>query len=135
MVPSVYFSFFCLLVSSVSNFHPDTRRWWWSLFLGSLVQLCCGEGGTLQTNITGMCGECSQCFSPTGFAPAHSMCAFPVYAAQVLGCSAGNCLVRALDCRHSLGLSHSGSSSQVLHKGAELVGPLFCALPRSEQLS
>ena len=25
MVPSVYFSFFCLLVSSVSNFCPDTR--------------------------------------------------------------------------------------------------------------
>ena len=25
LVPSVYFSFFCLLVSSVSNFHPDTR--------------------------------------------------------------------------------------------------------------
>ena len=25
VVPSVYFSFFCLLVSSVSNFHPDTR--------------------------------------------------------------------------------------------------------------
>ena len=25
MVPSVYFSFFCLLVSSVSNFRPNTR--------------------------------------------------------------------------------------------------------------
>ena len=25
MVPSVYFSFFCLLVSSVSNFSPHTR--------------------------------------------------------------------------------------------------------------
>ena len=25
MVPSAYFSFFCLLVSSVSNFRPDTR--------------------------------------------------------------------------------------------------------------
>ena len=25
MVPSVYVSFFCLLVSSMSNFHPDTR--------------------------------------------------------------------------------------------------------------
>ena len=25
MVLSAYFSFFCLLVSSVSNFHPDTR--------------------------------------------------------------------------------------------------------------
>ena len=43
-------------------------------FLGSLVQLCCEEGGTLQTSITGMCGECSQCFSHTGFAPARSWC-------------------------------------------------------------
>ena len=31
-------------------------------FLASLVQSCCGEGGTLQTNITGMCGECSAMF-------------------------------------------------------------------------
>ena len=31
VVPSFYFSFFCLLVSSVSNFRPDTRRWWWTL--------------------------------------------------------------------------------------------------------
>ena len=30
-------------------------------YLGSHVQLCCGEGGTQQTNITGMCGESSQC--------------------------------------------------------------------------
>ena len=58
-------------------------------FLGSLIQSCCGEGGPLQTNITGMCGECSQCFSRTGFAPAHGVCAFPVYTAQALGCSAG----------------------------------------------
>ena len=29
-------------------------------FLGSFVQSCFGEGGTLRTNITGMCGECSQ---------------------------------------------------------------------------
>ena len=56
-------------------------------FLGSLVQLCCGVGGTRQTNIIGMCGECSQCLSYTGFAP--SMCAFPVYTAQAPGCSAG----------------------------------------------
>ena len=51
----------------------------WSLFLGSLVQSCCGEGGTLQTNITGMYGACSRCFSHTGFAPVHGMCAFSVY--------------------------------------------------------
>ena len=58
-------------------------------FSGSLVQLCCREGATLQTNITGMCGKCSQCLGHTGFAPAHSVCGFPVYAAQAPGCSAG----------------------------------------------
>ena len=57
-------------------------------YLSSLVQSCCGEGGTLQTNITGMCGECLQCLSHTVFAPAHSLCAFPVYTAQAPGCSA-----------------------------------------------
>ena len=58
-------------------------------YLGSLFQLCCGEGGTLQTNITGVCGECSQCLGHIGFAPTHGMCAFPVYTAQAPGCSAG----------------------------------------------
>ena len=58
-------------------------------YLGSLVQLCCGEGGTLQTNITGMCGEFLQCMDYTGFAPAQGVCAFPVYTSQALGCSAG----------------------------------------------
>ena len=76
-------------------------------YLGSLVQLCCGEGGTLQTNITGVCGECSQCMDHTGFAPAHSACAFLVYTAQAPGCSAGE-----------------------LSK----VGPGFCAFPRSKPL-
>ena len=58
-------------------------------YLGSLVQSCCGEGGTLQTNITGVCGECSQCFVHTEFAPTHGVCAFPVYTAQALGSSSG----------------------------------------------
>ena len=67
---SLCFSFFCLLVSSVSNFHPDTRGRWWTLFLGSLVQSCCGEGGTLQTNNIGVC---LQYFSHTRFATSHSL--------------------------------------------------------------
>ena len=29
---SLCFSFFCLLLSSVSDFCPDTRGWWWTLF-------------------------------------------------------------------------------------------------------
>ena len=77
------------------------------IYLGSLVQLCCGEGGTLQTNITGLCGECSQCLGHTGFAPAHGVCVFLVYTAQAPGCSAGE-----------------------LSK----VGPGLCALPRSKPL-
>ena len=59
------------------------------IYLGSLVQLCFREGGTLQTNTTGMCGECSQCLSHTGFASAHGVCAFLVYTGQASGCSAG----------------------------------------------
>ena len=51
--------------------------------------MCCGEGRTLQTNVTGVCGECSQCINHNGFAPAHVVCAFLVYTAQAPGCSAG----------------------------------------------
>jgi len=62
------------------------------------------------------------------------MCAFPVYTAQALGCSTWNWLRPALGWVHFPGLSCSGSGSQVLHKGADLIGPVFCALPQSEQL-
>ena len=58
-------------------------------YLGLLVQLFCGERGTLQTNITAVCEECSQYIDHTGFVPAHSTCAFLVYTAQTPGCSAG----------------------------------------------
>ena len=51
--------------------------------------MCCGKGRTLQRNITGVCGECSQRLGHTGFAPAHGMCPFLVYSAQAPGCSAG----------------------------------------------
>ena len=57
--------------------------------LGSLVQSRSGEGGALQTNVTGLCGERSQCSGHTGFAPLM-VCAFPVYTAQAPGCSPGS---------------------------------------------
>ena len=57
-------------------------------FLGLLVQSCCGERGTLQTNITGICRVCLQYLGHTGFAPAHGMCAFTVYNMQAPGCLA-----------------------------------------------
>ena len=106
------------------------------IYLGSLVQLCYGEGGTLQTNITGVCGECSQCLGHTGFATAHGMCAFPVCTAQAPGCSA-RALSRVGPAFHALPrskpLRFRFSGTQVLgYKGTDSVGPAFCALPRSK---
>ena len=49
--------------------------------------------------------------------------------AQALDCSARNCLMLALGCVHFPGLSHSGSGSRVLHKGADSVGLCFVPFP------
>ena len=101
------------------------------IYLGSLVQLCYGEGGTLQTNITGVCGECSQCMDHTAFAPAHDTCVFLVYTAQAPGCSEGELSkvgpgLRA--CPRSKLLKFRFLGTPQRHR---LVGPAFCALPRS----
>ena len=119
LASSVCWSLQCLISTLMQG------AWWWSLFfLGCLVQSCFGERGTLQTNITGMC---LQWFSHTGFVPTHGVCAYPVYTAQTLGCSSGNCLMWALGCMHFPGLSPSGS--WILYKGADLVGLAFCTIP------
>jgi len=85
----------------------------------------------LQTNNTGVC---SQCLSHTEPATAHSTCALPAHTAQALCCSAGNRPRLALGCIHLPVLSRSGSGTRVVLRGADSVGPAFCALPRSEQL-
>ena len=74
-------------------------------YLGSLVQLCCGEGETLQTNIAGMCGECAQCIGHTGLATVQGYVCF-------------------------WGLHCSGS--RVLCKAVPKAGPAFRALPRTK---
>ena len=79
----------------------------------------------LQTNNTGVC---SQCLSHTGSA------SLPTLLRLYLGCSPGNHPRLALGCMHLPGLSHSGSGTRVVLRGADSVGPAFCALPRSEQL-
>ena len=43
VVPSFYFSFFCLLVSSMFNFLPDTRGRWWTLFKAHLLSRAVGR--------------------------------------------------------------------------------------------
>ena len=59
------------------SFFSLTLYFWNSFFLfvlGSLVQSRYREGGTLQTNNTGVC---SQCLSHTGSAPVHGACSLP----------------------------------------------------------
>ena len=82
----------------------------------------------LQTNNTGVC---SQCHSHTGPAPTHGACSLPAHTAQALGCSTGNHLWPALGCLPLPGPSRSGSGTWVVLRGADSVGPAFCALPRS----
>ena len=75
--------------------------------LGSLVQLCCGERGNLQTNTTGKLGSVCSAWTTLGLPPPKAACTFWVHTAQAPGCS-----VREL--------------SQV--------GPAFYVLPRSKPL-
>ena len=76
-------------------------------YVGSLVQLCCLEGGILQTNVAVMCGVCSQCMEYIAFAPAQGSVCFP--------------------CLHC-------SGSRMLFRGTFQSGSCFCALPRSKPL-
>ena len=119
LASSVCWSLQCL-ISTLSQV-----GWWWTLycFLGSLVQSRFGEGGMLQTNNTGMC---SQCLSLTGHAPAHGT-----------HCS-GSALLRWEPSEAGPRLHAPPWSkplrlgSQVALRGADSVGPVFCALPRTE---
>ena len=104
-------------------------------YLGSLVQLGCGEWGTLQTNITGVCGECSQYVWTTLALHPLMMCVLSLSTLLRLQVALqGNCPRQALGFMDFLGLKCSVSGSWVLHKGTDSVGPAFCVLPTSEQL-
>ena len=132
---SLCYSFFCLLVSSVSGLRPDTKGTVEDTFFFRLtcsVALWGGrEGVMLQTNNTGVR---SQCLSHTGSAPAHGTCSLPAHTARALGCSTGNNPRLALGCIHLPGPSRSGSGTRVVLRGTDSVELAFCALPRSEQL-
>ena len=133
-VPSVISSSVCWSLQCLVSALTQNGRWgtlFFFFFLGSLVQSRCGEGGMLQTNNTGVC---SQCHSHTGPAPTHGACSLPAHTAQALGCFAGNHLWPALGCLHLPSPSRSDSGTQVVLRGADSVGPAFCALPRSKQL-
>ena len=51
---SLWLSVFCLLVSSVSNFCPDTRWRWWTLFQAHLFSCAVGREGRCKIIILGV---------------------------------------------------------------------------------
>ena len=128
----VYFGFLCLQVYSVPNFCPDRRGQKAVTCLGSLVHLCSGEGGTLQTKYHWPVWGVLAVYGPHCLPPLQVVCASQVYTAQAPRCSAGALSHAGLRSLHFPGLSDSGS--QELCKGTDLVGHVFCALPRSKQL-
>ena len=98
-------------------------------YIGSLVQLCCEEGGTLQTNITGTCEECLQCLGYRGF-PLLTACVFSWSTLLRLQVTLqGNCQKWVLGCVHFPGLSHSGSDSWVSTKAQTGLGLSFVPFP------
>ena len=99
----------------------------------SLDQLCCGEGGTLQTNTAGLCGECLWWMDHTGFATAQGGMYFlgPHFLGSRVLCKGTVPSGPCISCTSQV------SAAPVLGFSTEaqtLVGCAFCALPRSQQL-
>ena len=126
---SLCFSFFCLLVSSVSNFCPDTTGWWWTLFWAYLFSRTVGREGC-----------CKQHWHVFAVSRPHWVC--PCSWHVCFPCQ--HCLGSRLFCREQseagpglhapprskpLRFRHSGSLQR-----CNSIGPAFCAFPRSEQL-
>ena len=126
--PSVIASSVCWSLQCLVSALTQRGQWrtLFFFFLGSLVQSCCGEGGMLQTNNTGVC---SQYLSHTGSAPAHGACSLPAHTARALGCSAGNNPRPALGCMHLPGPSCSGSGTRVGLRGQTRLGLRFVPFP------
>ena len=112
MVPSLYFSFFCFLVSSVSNFHPDIRGAVVITFVFFFFRLACSVvlwgGRNTMNKYHRRVWAMLAVSGPHWACPAHGVWAFPVYTAQAPGCSAGSCLMQALGCMRFPGLKPLG---------------------------
>ena len=134
VVPSVYFGLFCLQVSSVSSFCPDTRGPRWSLIQAHLFSCAVGREKHFRQISLVHVGSALSVWATVGL-PLLMACLLSrstLFRLQVA--LQGNSLKWALGCVHFPGLNHSSSGSWVLHKGTDLGGSAFCALPRSEQL-
>ena len=108
----------------MSNFHSDTRGWWWTLFKAHLFS-CAVEREEHCKQITLACAR--SVLATLGLPRSRCVC-FPC-----LHCLDSRLLCQKLSeaspgCMFFPGLSHSGSGTWVVLRGADSVGPAFCAL-------
>ena len=75
------------------------------IYLGSLVQSCCEEGGTMPTNINGMCGEFCSVSATLGLPPFTACVLSQSTLLRLQADLQGNCLKPALGCVQVLGYS------------------------------
>ena len=130
----VCFGFLCLQVSSVSNFCPDPRGQQSGHLFRHTCSIVLQRGRNTANKYHWRVWGVLTVSGPHWFCPHSGHVCF-----LSLHCSGSrvlcrNCLKRALGCVHFPDLCCSGSGSRVLHKGTDLVGPAFCALPRSRRL-
>ena len=130
---SLCFSFFCLLVCSVSNLHPGRKGRWWTLFKAHLSSRAVGREEHCKQISLAYLGSAHSVWTTLGL-PSLTCVLSQSILLRFQVALQGNCLKLALGCMHFPGLSHSGSGSWVLHKGTDSFEPAFCALPRSEHL-
>ena len=123
-----------LQVSSGSYFYPDTRGQRWSLIQAHLFSCAVGKEGNCKQISLVYVGSTHSVWSTLGLPQltVHVLSQSTLIRLQVA--LQGSSPKPALDFVHFPGLSCSGSGSQVLHKGTDLVGHAFCALPRCEEL-
>ena len=126
---SLCFGFFSLLVSSVSDCHPGTKRAVVDTFFRLLFSRAVGREGCCK-QITLACA----CSVSAIVGPPPLMVHVPFLHCSGSRLLTGNRSRLALGCRHLPGLSRSGSGTRVVLRCADSVGPAFCALPRSKQL-
>ena len=121
MVPC--YSFFCLLVSSMSGFRPDTKGTVEdTFFFFFFFRLTCSVA--LRGGREGCCKQitlaCARSASATlGLPPVHGAGSLSAHTAQALGCSTGNHPWSALGCLYFPGPSCSGSGTRAVLRGAD----------------
>ena len=126
----VYFGFLCLQVSSVSNFHPDTRGQRWSFIQAHLFNCAVGRDEHCK-QISCVWSACS-IWITLGLLMVCVLFWSTLLRLQVA--LQANCLRQVLHFVPFPDLPRSGSASWVLHKSTDSVGPFFSAFPRSKQL-